>query len=64
MEDSSFETLEALAAHLAHVVLRKFHPFPTGPKAGALGWQVRVALEKPTAIPSADGAVVEMRAFD
>jgi len=57
LEESSFETLEALGAHLADGLLdyhKKNH-------RGA-GWQVHIRMEKPTAVPLADCPVVEVRA--
>ncbi|KAK4158443.1 Dihydroneopterin aldolase-domain-containing protein [Chaetomidium leptoderma] len=54
MEESSFETLEALGAHLAERVL-------ASPKCQD-GWQVCVRMEKPTAVPMADCPIVEVRA--
>ncbi|KAL2165152.1 hypothetical protein VTH06DRAFT_448 [Thermothelomyces fergusii] len=54
MEKSSFETLEALGAHLAETVLS------SGWRED--GWQVCIRMEKPTAIAMADCPVVEVRA--
>ncbi|KAL2180394.1 uncharacterized protein P884DRAFT_327339 [Thermothelomyces heterothallicus CBS 202.75] len=54
MENSSFETLEALGAHLAETVLSSgWHED---------GWQVCIRMEKPTAVPMADCPIVEVRA--
>lgn len=54
MEESSFETLEALGAHLAERVLTsKWHQDE---------WQVCIKMEKPTAVPMADCPIVEVRA--
>jgi len=54
MEESSFETLEALGAHLAERVLAsKWHED---------SWQVLIRMEKPTAVPMADCPIVEVRA--
>ncbi|KAK3337045.1 hypothetical protein B0T19DRAFT_411353 [Cercophora scortea] len=53
LEASSFETLEALGAHLADKVLSSdLHD----------GSQVHVKMEKPTAVPLADCPIVEVRA--
>ncbi|KAK3905849.1 hypothetical protein C8A05DRAFT_30307 [Staphylotrichum tortipilum] len=54
MEESSFETLEALGAHLAQRVLTsKWHEG---------SWGVLIRMEKPTAVPMADCPIVEVRA--
>ncbi len=54
MEESSFETLEALGAHLAERVLTsKWHQD---------SWEVCIRMEKPTAVPMADCPIVEVRA--
>ena len=54
MEESSFETLEALGAHLAERVLTsKWHQD---------NWEVCIRMEKPTAVPMADCPIVEVRA--
>ncbi|KAH6853781.1 Dihydroneopterin aldolase-domain-containing protein [Chaetomium sp. MPI-CAGE-AT-0009] len=53
MEASSFETLEALGAHLAEVVLDS--------RWKEDGWQVCIRMEKPTAVPMADCPIVEVR---
>jgi dihydroneopterin aldolase len=54
MEKSSFETLEALGAHLAETVLSSGW--------SEEGWQVCIRMEKPTAVPMADCPIVEVRA--
>ncbi|KAK3940088.1 putative dihydroneopterin aldolase [Diplogelasinospora grovesii] len=56
LETSSFETLEKLGAYLAERLLHHEH-IKTRP-----GWQVRISMEKPTAVPFADCPVVEIRA--
>jgi dihydroneopterin aldolase len=61
MECSSFGTLEALGASLIHMIVKGVWPLPGQIYAGPPDWQVRVSLEKPTAIPLADGASVEIR---
>lgn len=59
LEESSFETLEALATHLGRIILEwgqassKTKSPPT--------WNVHVALEKPIAVPFADAPIVEVR---
>lgn len=53
MEESSFETLEALGTLLAQTVLAFSSPQE--------GWWVRIRLEKPTAVPMADCPIVEVQ---
>ncbi|KAH6634432.1 hypothetical protein B0J18DRAFT_19546 [Chaetomium sp. MPI-SDFR-AT-0129] len=53
MEESSFETLEALGTLLVQTVLG--FSFPRE------GWWVRVRLEKPTAVPMAECPIVEVQ---
>ncbi|KAI5861756.1 Dihydroneopterin aldolase-domain-containing protein [Durotheca rogersii] len=75
MESSSFRTLEALASRVAERILSDFRvasPSTTATTAAAAsnsveplsarqrGWQVRVALEKPVAVPFAECPVVEV----
>ncbi len=60
MGQSSFETLEALATQLAHNIMIGFRPLPD-PYTGASGWQIKISLEKPTAVPFADAPTVEIR---
>ncbi|POS70264.1 hypothetical protein DHEL01_v211343 [Diaporthe helianthi] len=62
LERSSFETLEALGAHLTSTIVRDFKPKPAELFTGEEGWQVKVSMEKPTAVPFADCPVVEVRA--
>ena len=63
MEESSFETLEALGACIADHVLTAFHPSnQQGPDiVDGSGWQIHVRMEKPTAVPLADCPIVEIR---
>ena len=62
MEDSSFETLEALGACIADRVLSVFHPSNQElSDVDGSGWQVHVRMEKPTAVPLADCPIVEVR---
>lgn len=61
MEQSSFETLEALGSLLGGNVLGSFRSLlqksdPSPPE----DWQVRITLAKPTAVPFADCPVVEL----
>ncbi|KAJ4297177.1 hypothetical protein N0V88_004095 [Collariella sp. IMI 366227] len=53
MEESSFETLEALGARLAETALA----VPQHQDS----WQVCIRMEKPTAVPLADCPIVEVR---
>lgn len=62
MEKSSFETLEALGAHLTKTIMSDLKPNPEELYTGEEGWQVKIAMEKPTAVPFADGPVIEVRA--
>ncbi|KAM7209112.1 hypothetical protein V8F20_000721 [Naviculisporaceae sp. PSN 640] len=57
LESSTFETLEALGAHLADCILTKYRS-----DDHACRWLVHVRMEKPTATPFAEYPVVEMRA--
>ncbi|KAL2139395.1 hypothetical protein VTI28DRAFT_5266 [Corynascus sepedonium] len=54
MEKSSFETLEALGAHLTEAILS------SGWRENE--WHVCIRMEKPTAVPMADCPIVEVRA--
>jgi len=54
MEKSSFETLEALGAHLTETILS------SGWRENE--WHVCIRMEKPTAVPMADCPIVEVRA--
>ncbi|KAK3383091.1 hypothetical protein B0T24DRAFT_673010 [Lasiosphaeria ovina] len=63
LEESSFETLEALGAHLTDLVLATYHcGTHAGPLTGGRDWQAHVRLEKPTAVMFADCPIVEVRA--
>jgi len=62
LEKSSFETLEALGAHLTTTIVRDFKPKPDELYTGEEGWQVKVSMQKPTAVPFADCPVIEVRA--
>ncbi|KAJ4394578.1 hypothetical protein N0V93_003797 [Gnomoniopsis smithogilvyi] len=61
METSRFETLEALGAHLARTLQLGFKPDPKDLVSGDEGWQIKLSMEKPTAVPFAECPVVEMR---
>lgn len=56
LEESSYETLEALGAHLAEKILEPDH------MKDHSKWQVHIRMEKPTAVPLADCPIVEVRA--
>ncbi|KAK3495866.1 Dihydroneopterin aldolase-domain-containing protein [Neurospora crassa] len=56
LEESSYETLEALGAHLAEKILEPDH------RKDHTKWQVHIRMEKPTAVPLADCPIVEVRA--
>jgi len=77
MEKSSFETLEALGAHIATKILDDFrldrdlgqapqtqqqkHDGAANQSMRDRGWQVRVTIEKPIAVPFAECPAVEVR---
>lgn len=61
METSRFETLEALGAHLSRTLQLGFKPDPKDLVSGDEGWQIKLSMEKPTAVPFAECPVVEMR---
>ena len=60
MDETAFETLEALGTHLANKILTEFQPL-TGVGYSGLGRQVKITLEKPTAVPFADAPAVQIR---
>ncbi|TGJ82551.1 hypothetical protein E0Z10_g6199, partial [Xylaria hypoxylon] len=62
LESSSFETLEALGTHIANQILDEFRIGDSPQTMRERGWQVRVCLEKPIAVPFADCPSVEVRA--
>ncbi|ROW18319.1 hypothetical protein VPNG_00344 [Cytospora leucostoma] len=62
MEKSSFETLEALGAHLTSTIMSDWKPNPEELYTGDEGWQVTIRMEKPTAVPFAEGPIIEVRA--
>ena len=61
MDETSFQTLEALGAHVANKIVSDFRPHPDETDTRHLGWQVKVTLEKPTAVPFADAPAVTIR---
>ena len=73
LEQSSFETLEALGSHIAHRIFSHYRRDGDGEAEGqdqrldrdlldGRDWQIHVRLEKPTAVTLADCPVVEIRA--
>ncbi|KAK0618347.1 hypothetical protein B0T17DRAFT_618948 [Bombardia bombarda] len=66
LDESSFETLEALGAHLADSIFSNYGHHGillAGQKpSDAPQWQLHIRMEKPTAVPLADCPVVEIRA--
>ncbi|KAI1307823.1 Dihydroneopterin aldolase-domain-containing protein [Xylaria venustula] len=61
LEKSSFETLEALGTCIATQILDEFRIGGNPQRMRERGWQVRVCLEKPIAVPFADCPCVEVR---
>ncbi|KAL7628610.1 hypothetical protein AAE478_000125 [Parahypoxylon ruwenzoriense] len=61
MESSSFKTLEALASRVAERILSDFRVGDDPRPMRERGWQVRVCLEKPIAVPFAECPAVEVR---
>lgn len=62
MEGSSFETLEALGSLLANKILDEFKIVDEPKTARERGWQVKISLAKPIAIPFAERPAVEIKA--
>ncbi|KAI0842862.1 hypothetical protein F5Y06DRAFT_291853 [Hypoxylon sp. FL0890] len=60
MESSSFETLEALASQIANKILSDFRIGDDPKPMKERGWQVKVCLEKPIAVPFAECPAVEV----
>ncbi|KAI1142796.1 hypothetical protein F5Y05DRAFT_366228 [Hypoxylon sp. FL0543] len=60
MEASSFETLEALASQVANKILSDFRIGDDPAPMKERGWQVKVCLEKPIAVPFAECPAVEV----
>ncbi|KAF7551457.1 hypothetical protein G7046_g7721 [Stylonectria norvegica] len=61
MEMSSFETLEALAAEMSKQITHYLRKHRRDLISSNSEWQIKIALEKPTAVPLADAACVELR---
>lgn len=61
MEKSSYETLEALGAALSSAVIQDLKPNPKELVSTDEGWQIKLSMEKPTAVPFAECPVVETR---
>ncbi|KAI0154845.1 hypothetical protein GGR57DRAFT_465213 [Xylariaceae sp. FL1272] len=61
IQDSCFETLEALGTHLGNIILNDFRIGDNQQAMRERGWQVRICLEKPIAVPFADCPSVEVR---
>ncbi|KAJ8104446.1 hypothetical protein ONZ43_g7846 [Nemania bipapillata] len=61
LELSSFETLEALGTHIANKILDEFRIGDSPQPMRERGWQIKVCLEKPIAVPFADCPSVEVR---
>lgn len=62
MEGSSFETLEALGSLLADKILDDFKIADEPKTARERGWQVKIRLAKPIAVPFAECPAVEIKA--
>lgn len=62
MDTSSFETLEALGTLLADKILNEFKVGDEPKTARERGWQVKISLAKPIAVPFADCPAVEIKA--
>ncbi|KAI1468652.1 Dihydroneopterin aldolase-domain-containing protein [Daldinia caldariorum] len=60
IESSSFETLEALASHVGNKILSDFRIADDPKPMKDRGWRVKVCLEKPIAIPTAEFPAVEV----
>jgi hypothetical protein len=58
---SSFETLEALASHVYLGLTEHLKSSGADAADDLTGWHLRIGLEKPTAIPLAEAACVELR---
>ncbi|TLS20234.1 uncharacterized protein PpBr36_11491 [Pyricularia pennisetigena] len=61
VEGTSFETLEALGAYLLDRITAAFRPQPEQTYSGPSGWQIKIRMEKPTAVPFAEAPCVEIR---
>ncbi|TDZ28049.1 hypothetical protein CTRI78_v012149 [Colletotrichum trifolii] len=61
LEESSFETLEALGPTITGVIRREVRNMPGARTANKHRWVIKVAMEKPTAITMAAASRVEYR---
>ncbi|TLD26488.1 hypothetical protein PspLS_04872 [Pyricularia sp. CBS 133598] len=61
VEGTSYETLEALGAHLVDRITTSFRLQPEQTYSGPSGWQIKIRMEKPTAVPLAEAPCVEIR---
>ncbi|KAI1109165.1 Dihydroneopterin aldolase-domain-containing protein [Nemania sp. NC0429] len=61
LESSSFETLEALGTHIANQILDEFRIGDSPQPMRTRGWQIRVCIKKPIAVPFAECPSVEVR---
>ncbi|ORY62163.1 serine/threonine-protein kinase psk1 [Pseudomassariella vexata] len=61
MEASSFETLEALAVHIGNKILSDFRIGDDPKPARERGWQVKISLSKPIAVPLAECPTIEIK---
>lgn len=59
MTNSEFGTLEALAADLADSIRTAGAKKSQAPAAPPHKWQIKIKLEKPIAVPLAEGAGIE-----
>lgn len=59
MANSDFGTLEALAADLADAIRTAGAQTSRAPAAPPHKWQIKIKLEKPIAVPLAEGAGIE-----
>ncbi|TVY73390.1 hypothetical protein LSUE1_G005424 [Lachnellula suecica] len=61
IEESSFQTLEALAAHVGMRIIKYFLiPLYVSQSSATKDYQITMSFEKPTAVTFADAPVVEM----
>ena len=61
MESSAFKTLEALGARLSEAIRTSNWLAPQEVASPDISqWQIRISMEKPTAVPLADSPVVEL----
>lgn len=60
MEESSFQTLEALATHVGQRIIKYFLIPRTSHSTGGPYERIKICLEKPTAVTFADAPAVEI----